>query len=78
MTESMYMTPADIERENIAIELINLVVDEGMTIKDAVEEVGIGRSTWYYWVEHGKVDHLLRKKHEEVMSRLDLNSGGSD
>lgn len=75
MTESMYMTPADIERENTAIELINLVVDEGMTIKGAVKEVGMARSTWYYWVEHGKVDHLLRKKREEVRSRLKLKLG---
>jgi hypothetical protein len=37
--------------------------------------VGIARSTWYYWVEHGKVDHLLRKKREEVRSRLKLKLG---
>lgn len=33
----MDMTAADIKRENTAIELNNLVVDEGMTIIDACE-----------------------------------------
>jgi len=64
------MTAADIRRENTAIELINLVVDEGMTITKACEEVGIARRTWYYWRNHGKVDHLLRAKRKEVDAQI--------
>jgi predicted DNA-binding protein (UPF0251 family) len=78
MTKNRYMTPADIKREYTAMEFIDLVVDEHMTIKDAAEKMGIARSTWYYWVEQGKVDHLLRKKHEEVWSRFNLNLRGSE
>jgi transposase-like protein len=77
MTKNRYMTPADIKREYTAMEFIDLVVDEHMTIKDAAEEVGIARSTWYYWVEQGKVDHLLRQKQEEVRSRFDFDPWGS-
>ena len=75
MSESLHLSPADFRRENTAIELINLVVDERMTVAEAADAVGIARSTWYYWVEHGKVDHLLRKKREEVRSRLKLKLG---
>ena len=70
MSESTLITPPDMERENTAIRLINLVVDENMTVTDACEEVGIARSTWYYWVNKGKVDHLLRRKREEVRGRM--------
>lgn len=71
------MTPADIQREYTAMELIDLVVDERMTVAEAAEEVGIARSTWYYWVEHGKVDHLLRRKQEEIRARFQLKLGPS-
>jgi hypothetical protein len=71
------MTPADIQRGNTAMELIDLVVEEGMTIIDAVEEVGIARSTWHYWMKQGKVDHLLRQKQAEIRARY-LSTAGRD
>jgi transposase len=72
MSDNLYLTPADFERERKAIKLINLVVDDGMTIGEAAEEVGISRSTWYRWEKRGRVDHLLRQKHEEIKARNPL------
>jgi hypothetical protein len=53
------ITTTEIGHENAAIELIELVVDKGVTAKEATEGVGIDRSSWYYWAKHGEVDHLL-------------------
>ena len=78
MSNNEYTSPADFRRENTAIDLINLVVDERMTIEDAAAEVGISRSTWYYWVNHGKVDHLLRKKQAEVRARFERSFRRND
>ena len=75
MSDRRDMTPVDIQRENTARDLIDLVVDNGMTIIEAVEEVGIARSTWYYWVKQGKVDHLLRQKQAEITARFPSTAG---
>jgi ACT domain-containing protein len=72
------MTPADIQRENTTMDLIDLVVDNGMTITEAVEEVGIARSTWYYRVKQGKVDHLLRQKQAEIRAQFSFTAGQDD
>ena len=62
MARDLYLTPADFEREDKAIGVIDRVVNEGMTVKAAVKEVGIGRSTWYRWVANGRVVHALRAR----------------
>jgi transposase len=72
VSENLYLTPADFEREKKAIKLINLVIDEHMTIGEAAKEVGISRSTWYRWVKRGRVEHLLWEKYEEVKARNPL------
>lgn len=60
------ITPHDAKRERIASEIIAAVVHEGKTLTEALKGQEISETTWYRWLNEGKVTHLLVDTRDQV------------
>ena len=70
--QEMGITLQDIKREEIASDVIAMVVQNGATLGEALEEKGITYTTWYRWLNEGKVTHLLINARDQVREGLRL------
>ena len=69
MSDHTLKSSARLRRDELASQVVDLAILEHMTIGDAVEKVGIARSTWYYWTSRGKISHILARATAEVKER---------
>lgn len=61
----------------VQIKLIELIVSENKTVKDATEEVGIGRTTYYDYLKLDKfkraMDEAIELKVQEAKKNIKVN-----
>lgn len=69
LSDDTTKSSAKLRRDELASQVVDLVILEHMTIRDAAKKVGIARSTWYYWTSTGKISHILTRAGAEVKER---------
>lgn len=58
------------ERDRQAAKVLRFVSEDGMKLSAALRQAKVPRTTWYRWVESGKIDHLLAEMRRGVLETV--------
>ena len=70
VTADTELSASDVQRDAQVTKVLRFMVEEGMGLLEALKQADVAKSTWYRWVESGKVDHLLNEAHRGVKESL--------
>jgi hypothetical protein len=53
--------PTDLRHDERAARILDLILEDGKTTLTVLKEVGVPRSTRYFWLSSGKIDHVVAR-----------------